>query len=159
MLVCAVFVYSRFVENPPIWFWEINPSFLRWFYHSWYQSKIRVKHTWKHQKLQLRCWRGMLSPYKDYNSLLKWQANLFFSFMQLRIYADKGIRWFLVCWPYFIIDGIILLFVALIELLELCMLLLLVALFCFLWVACRTWRRHESAGSLWAWVGMKVLVS
>jgi hypothetical protein len=32
--VCA-FAHSRFVENPPIWSWETNPSFLRWFCHSW----------------------------------------------------------------------------------------------------------------------------
>jgi hypothetical protein len=30
----VVFVHSRFVENPPIWSWQTNPSFLRWFYHS-----------------------------------------------------------------------------------------------------------------------------
>jgi hypothetical protein len=34
MLRCVVFVYSRFVENPPIWSWETNPSFLRWFCHT-----------------------------------------------------------------------------------------------------------------------------
>jgi hypothetical protein len=31
--VC-VFAHSRFIENPPIWSWETNPSFLRWFCHS-----------------------------------------------------------------------------------------------------------------------------
>jgi hypothetical protein len=41
----CVFVHSRFIENPPIWSWETNPSFFRRFCHSWYQSKIRVKHT------------------------------------------------------------------------------------------------------------------
>jgi hypothetical protein len=35
MLICVVFVYSHFTENPPIWSWETNPSFLRWFCHSW----------------------------------------------------------------------------------------------------------------------------
>jgi hypothetical protein len=29
-----VFAYSRFIENPPIWSWETNPSFLRWFCHN-----------------------------------------------------------------------------------------------------------------------------
>jgi hypothetical protein len=29
----CVFAHSRFVENPPIWSWETNPSFLRWFCH------------------------------------------------------------------------------------------------------------------------------
>jgi hypothetical protein len=31
MLICVVFMYSRFIDNPPIWSWEANPSFLRWF--------------------------------------------------------------------------------------------------------------------------------
>jgi hypothetical protein len=34
MLVCVVFAYSHFVENPPICSWETNPSFRRWFGHS-----------------------------------------------------------------------------------------------------------------------------
>jgi hypothetical protein len=29
----CVFAHSRFVENPPIWSWETNPSFFRWFCH------------------------------------------------------------------------------------------------------------------------------
>jgi hypothetical protein len=29
----CVFAHSRFVENPSIWSWETNPSFLRWFCH------------------------------------------------------------------------------------------------------------------------------
>jgi hypothetical protein len=33
MLIC-VFVHSRFIENPQIWFWEIKPSFLRWLCHN-----------------------------------------------------------------------------------------------------------------------------
>jgi ribonuclease HI len=32
--LCDVFVYSCFAENPTIWSWETNPSFLRWFCHS-----------------------------------------------------------------------------------------------------------------------------
>jgi hypothetical protein len=39
MLICVVFVYSRFVENPPIWSWETNPSFLRWFCNSWFSEQ------------------------------------------------------------------------------------------------------------------------
>jgi hypothetical protein len=30
----CVFAHSRFVENPPIWSWETNSSFLRWFCHT-----------------------------------------------------------------------------------------------------------------------------
>jgi hypothetical protein len=31
-------VHSRFIENPLIDLMETNPSFLRWYYHSWYQN-------------------------------------------------------------------------------------------------------------------------
>jgi hypothetical protein len=51
MLVCVVFVYSRLVENPATDPKVTNPSFLRWFYHSWYQSLIGVKHTLEHLKI------------------------------------------------------------------------------------------------------------
>jgi hypothetical protein len=33
-LYVCVFVHSHFIENPPIWSWETNPSFLRWFCHN-----------------------------------------------------------------------------------------------------------------------------
>jgi hypothetical protein len=49
--LCVVFAHSRFIENILIWSWEMNPSFWRWFYHSWYQSKIGVKHIIKHLKI------------------------------------------------------------------------------------------------------------
>jgi hypothetical protein len=32
--LCVVFARSRFIENPPIWSWEINPLFLRCFCHT-----------------------------------------------------------------------------------------------------------------------------
>jgi hypothetical protein len=38
-------VHSRFIENPLIWSWKTNLLFLKWFCHSWYQSKIGVTHT------------------------------------------------------------------------------------------------------------------
>jgi hypothetical protein len=48
-----VFVDSRFVENPPIWSWETNPSFLRWFCYigsgwKWWSSwsKGVQEHDW-----------------------------------------------------------------------------------------------------------------
>jgi hypothetical protein len=41
------------------------------------------------------------------------------SFVQLRICVDEGMLWFLECLPYFIVDDLILLFVALVELLGL----------------------------------------
>jgi hypothetical protein len=45
-----VFVYSRFVENPPICSWETNPPFLRWFCHNKrgekHSSKISFQMKW-----------------------------------------------------------------------------------------------------------------
>jgi hypothetical protein len=32
--LCVAFAHSRFIENPLIWSWEMNPSFLRWFCHN-----------------------------------------------------------------------------------------------------------------------------
>jgi hypothetical protein len=34
-LYVCVFTHSRFVENLPIWSWETNPLFLRWFCHKY----------------------------------------------------------------------------------------------------------------------------
>jgi hypothetical protein len=42
-----------------------------------------------------------------------------FYFMQLRNCINEGMLWFLECLPYFVIDDLILLFVAFVELLEL----------------------------------------
>jgi hypothetical protein len=41
----CVFVHSRFVENPSIWSWERNLSFLRWFYHNWLSEQDWGKNT------------------------------------------------------------------------------------------------------------------
>jgi hypothetical protein len=56
-----VFVYSRFVENPPICSWETNPPFLRWFCH----NKRGEKHSSK-ISFQMK-WNGMAKPW-----LWKW---------------------------------------------------------------------------------------
>jgi hypothetical protein len=82
----------------------------------------------------------------------------YFSFMQLRNCVDEGILWFLVYWPYFVIDDFIFLFVALIELLELWMASFVVYEdFGSLCLACRAWGGCESAGPLGAWVDTQVL--
>jgi hypothetical protein len=59
-----------------------------------------------------------LSPYKDHSSLLRWQANMC-SYCNYGITLMKVCCDFLECSTYFVVDGLILLFVALIELLGL----------------------------------------
>jgi hypothetical protein len=96
---------------------------------------------------QLRCWRGWFSPYMDYSSLLRWQANLIISICIYEFVVAK------VCGDFWSVDLILLLmtlfwlFVALVELLVLWISYFVVYEdFGCLWVACR------------AWVGTKVLV-
>jgi hypothetical protein len=51
------------------------------------------------------------SPYMDYSSLLRWQANCVY-ILQLWNYINEGMLWFLE-WPsYFLVDDLILMFVA-----------------------------------------------
>jgi hypothetical protein len=64
------------------------------------------------------CRWGSLNPYKDYSSLLRWQANIF-AHMPLQNCINEGMSWFLECSTYFVIDDFILLFVAFVELLGL----------------------------------------
>jgi hypothetical protein len=58
----------------------------------------------------------MFSPYKDYSSLLRWQANCVY-ILQLRNCINEGMLWFLECLSYFLVDDLILLFVVSIDLL------------------------------------------
>jgi hypothetical protein len=51
------------------------------------------------------------SPYKEYSSLLRWQANSVY-ILQLRNCVNKGMLWFFKCSSYFLVDDLILLFVA-----------------------------------------------
>jgi hypothetical protein len=113
----SVFAHSHFIENPLIWSWEIDPSFLRWFCHSWYQSKIGVKHTRKHLKSQQRFRWGTLSPHKDSSSFFRWQANLCVNLCNYGIASTK------VCCDFWSVH----------------LILLVVTLFCCLW-PCRTIR-------------------
>jgi hypothetical protein len=72
----------------------------------------------KHLKIATTFIVKTLSPYKDYSSLLRWQADCVY-ILQLQNCVSEGILWFLECSSYFIVDDLILLFVALIELLGL----------------------------------------
>jgi hypothetical protein len=51
------------------------------------------------------------SPYRDYSSLLRLQANCVY-ILQLLNCVNESILWFLECSSYFLVDDLILLFVA-----------------------------------------------
>jgi hypothetical protein len=44
----CMFAHSHFVENLPIWSWETNPSFLRWFCHNNPAQKSLTFHFFHH---------------------------------------------------------------------------------------------------------------
>jgi hypothetical protein len=50
MLLYHVYAFSLRQESP-MGLEVMNPSFLKWFYHSWYQSWIGAKHTLKALKI------------------------------------------------------------------------------------------------------------
>jgi hypothetical protein len=83
---------SRFAENRSRWSWLANPS-PRWFCHSLVSEKSWCN-TLRYLKITntLCRWR-LLSPYKDYSSLLRWQANIFVH-IPLRNYINEDMRWF-----------------------------------------------------------------
>jgi hypothetical protein len=116
MLRMCVYMHSRFVENHPIWIVEDGPLI---FWGGSVTASIRARlglnpHC-KHLKIATTL-TVRTSPYKDYSSLLRWQANCIY-ILQLRNCINKGMLWFLECSSYFLVDDLILLFVALIELL------------------------------------------
>jgi hypothetical protein len=109
LYVCLL--HSRFIENHPIWILEDGPIISEWFCYSWYQSQIGAKHTLKHLKITTTlCWWGSLSPYKEYNSLLRWQANLF-GIASTKVCGDLDVL------VFFLVYEIIWLFLVLVELL------------------------------------------
>jgi hypothetical protein len=72
----------------------------------------------KHLKIATTFTVSTLCLYKDYSNLLRWQANCVYILQQWNCVND-GMLWFLECSSYFLVDDLILLFVALIELLGL----------------------------------------
>jgi hypothetical protein len=73
----------------------------------------------KHLKIITMFTVRTLSPNKDYSSLLRWQANMCLLYCNYGIASTNVCCDFLECLTYFIVDDLILLFVALIELLGL----------------------------------------
>jgi hypothetical protein len=68
----------------------------------------------KHLKIATMFTVRTLSPNKDYSSLFRWQDNLCVHIATTELHQ----RWNVVvleCWSYFVVDGVILLFVSLIE--------------------------------------------
>jgi hypothetical protein len=74
-----VFVHSHFIENPPIDLKATNCTFQEGGGGSvTVGTKARLgsnAHS-KHLKIANTLMVSMLSPYKDYSSLLRWQANI-----------------------------------------------------------------------------------
>jgi hypothetical protein len=142
---------------------DLDPG--RWTPHFWGGSittGIRARsglNTYsKHLKITTTlCRWGSLSLYKDYSSLLRWQANIFIH-IPLRNCINEGMQWFGVL-VFFLVYEIILLVMVLVELLG-----LVYASFC-LWkfgclcLVCWTLSGYESTnGPWWGWFGMQVLV-
>jgi hypothetical protein len=70
-----------------------------------YYSKIGVNHTRKHLKIATTFLWGTLSPYKDYSSLFRWQANL------CVLLCNYGIASMKVCCDFYSIYLIVLLMI------------------------------------------------
>jgi hypothetical protein len=115
LYLCVLIVFSLRRESLKLIL--VTDPFMRWFCHSWYQSKLEATHEYLKITTTL-CWWGSFSLYKDYCSLLWWQANIFVH-IPLRNCINEGIKWFLVCSSYFIVYGLILLFMVLVGLLGL----------------------------------------
>jgi hypothetical protein len=113
-LKCNNLIFNEtmvFIENHPIWILEDGPIISEWFCYSWYLSQIGAKHTLKHLKITTTlCWWGSLSPYKEYNSLLRWQANLF-GIASMKVCSDLDVL------VFFLVYEIIWMFLVLVELL------------------------------------------
>jgi hypothetical protein len=78
-VLCDVFVYSRFTENPPIWSWETNTSFLRWFCHTWPSIPLSLRFDTKsaeHPFTNFFSTRNVLPPKQSAPSLVPYQCRL-----------------------------------------------------------------------------------
>jgi hypothetical protein len=116
----------------------------------------------KHLKITTTFMLRTLSPYMDYSSLLRWQANCVY-ILQLQNCVNEGMLWFLECSSYFLVDDLILLFVDLIELLGLTYAFFSIyEIICLFVLSCRTlmWNVHvgdEVKCPWWGWSEMPML--
>jgi hypothetical protein len=115
LYLCVLIVFSLHQESLKL-ILAMNPS-PGWFYYSWYQSRLEEAQYYLKITPTFCRWESC-SPYKDYSSLLRWQANIFVH-IPLWNCINEGMKWFLVCYRYFVIYVLILLFVILVELLGL----------------------------------------
>jgi hypothetical protein len=122
MILNASYVYlhafSLRRESPDLDPWRRTPHFWGGSFTTGIKAISGLNTHSKHLKISTIFTVRMLSPYKDYSSLLWWQAN-----MCSYIASTKVCCGFWECLPYFLVDEFILLFVALVELLGLWMLL------------------------------------
>jgi hypothetical protein len=164
MLKRVVFVCSRFTENPPIWYWETNPSFLRWFCHSWLSEQ-----DWG--KTHMKASKNSNNVFGDERlahiltivvSLgVKLTYVFFYVTTELHQWRYVVIFWFFILfycwWPYFIVCG----FCRTIRACE-CLLLLFMRLFWLFVFSYRTWVgtlvlvlcEHEWVLRYWSFVDM-----
>jgi hypothetical protein len=156
----CVFVHSCFNENPPIWSWETNPLFLRWFCPSWYQSKIGVKHIRKHLKIHNNVFgEESLAHIRTIVVSLggKLTYVLFYATTKLHrlMYVVIFGVFILFCcwWPYFVVCGLC----RTIKACE-CLLLLFMDISGCLCLDVRTFSGYLGTSHLWTWVGTSVLV-
>jgi hypothetical protein len=76
MLRMCVFMHSRFIKNHLIWILEDGPLIFRYSITADIRVRSGLNTHSKHLKISTMFTVGMLSPYKDYSSLLRWQANM-----------------------------------------------------------------------------------
>jgi hypothetical protein len=119
MLRICICMHSHFIENHPIWILEDGPLISEMVLSQLVSELGSGLNTQsKHLKNATMFMVMTLSPNKDYSSLLRWQANCVY-ILQLWNCVSEGMLWFLECSSYYLVDDLIFLFVALIELLGL----------------------------------------
>jgi hypothetical protein len=155
-----MFVHSRFVENPTIWSWETNPSFMMWFCYSWL-----LEHEWDktHMKASKNCnnvfseerlahIRTIVVSLGDKLTYVFFYATM--ELHQWRYVVIFGVFTLFYCWwTYFIIC-------ALCRTIRTCwcLLLLFMDIFSCLCLDVRTLSGYFGTSPLWTWVGASVLV-
>jgi hypothetical protein len=158
MLIC-VFVNSRFVDNPPVGSWETNPYFLWGVLSQLLSEQDQAKtHTKASKNRNNVVGKERLAHIRTIVVCLGGKLTYVF-FMQLWNCVDEGMSWFFEYWSYFVVDDLVLLFVTLVELLE----LVDAFFYCFWGLFCLClvvgpWCEKPTRGVVWKAHYMGVLV-
>jgi hypothetical protein len=111
----------------------------------------------KHLKITTTLSVRTLSPYKDYSSLFRWQANLCvplcnYGIASMNVCCDFGVLALFCClWSYLVVCGFSR------DIRDMDAFCVVYEVWC-LCLACGTSSGYESAGPLGAWLGTQVLV-